>query len=155
MPIPSVLYDKDGQKIWDIKTSQQNFNKQNVDLVDRDLFLGTSVDFKKFQGLMDKTHPFNCTQPLQIRIMGDLDAVRDASQKILKIYGIPKDNPIKVGAKIAYDADKNQILTLKSGVIGLSKLECEKKERVGHFCSNTIRAYINPLGKGKTTCEKK
>lgn len=152
MPVPGTLYNKDGEKIWDLKTSKREFDRQSVKMIDRDLFLGTQGDFNKFKKLMN-THQFDCTHPVQIRVMGNVDEVRNVSKKILKvlggIYPIEKDTPLKVKRVTAYNKDSNKIMTYGSRLIGLSKLECDKKERVGNFCSSTIRAYINPDSSSK------
>lgn len=126
--------------------------RMNVVIDERNLFLGTSRQYDRFKRLMNspievkgegKSYKgertvFDCTAPLQIRVMGEIDDVRDITKKIMRSLNIRlQPSP-------------------KSSVIGLSKLECDKRNRVGNYCSNTIRAYINPPSpiKKKAGCEK-
>lgn len=115
--------------------------RQSIRAAERDMFLGSDKTFQKFKDQMaeplkvkdrsgdDRLAHFVCNQPLQIRIMGDLDKVRDISKDIMEEFDISATD------------------------IGLSKLECDKSNRVGHYCKNTIRAYFN-IGSGKLGCNK-
>lgn len=113
------------------------FNKrQHITANERDIFLGSDEKISKFKEMMAKPIPtkdrsgnerkahFVCKQPLQVRIMGELDEVRDITKGIL---------------------DKFDVSTTK---VGLTKLECDKKNRVGNYCKNTIRSYITLGGEG-------
>ncbi len=119
------------------KGSSIPFNKRKHIITDeKQLFFGDESDFDEFKKLMEmpierdgSKKLYRCKQPLQIRIMGNLDQVRSISKKI-------KDN-----------------LNIGLSNIGLNKLECDKKHRDGRFCSNTIRVYMN-VGKGKPTCRE-
>jgi hypothetical protein len=151
MTIPDRLYDSKGDEIWDLEDPEyrQDFTeRQNIRMIERDLMLGDSEDFRNFKELMDEPidgKRYECEQPLQIRIMGSLNEVREMSQKILNMLDAQKNNKLKAGRKTAYTwGDKKTIPTYTSGTIGLSKLECDKRDRTGKYCSNTIRAYLNP-----------
>ena len=141
--------------------------RQNIIKAEKDLFLGTASQFKKFKRLMYKpiaikdkqsrlTGKFgapdcdkNKTKPLQIRVMGQMDEVRDITKKIMKLIKprFPK------GATIE-DVKKK---------VGLTKLDCEflvdvpgktrkRKIRAGNYCANTIRSYINAGGTPSREC---
>jgi hypothetical protein len=121
---------------------RQNFFKEETKQI-----LGTNTEFHEFKEKMYEplVRQFEdgtilkaratCDQPLQLRVMGNLETVRDLTIELNKFLQQPhiqqimhKDTPSMVGGAIN---------------IGFDKLEADKHNRNKTYCSNTLRSYLN------------
>lgn len=75
-----------------------------------------------------------CRNPSQIRIMGTLEEVQTMINALL--------DPLELREKVFY-TDNHGNQKMRTGIIGLSKLECNKHNRNSTYCKDTIRGYIN------------
>lgn len=121
--------------------SAKPFNKrQNIVKAERNLFIGNSSEFQKFKRLMNKPingKRYECNHGLQIRLMGDLNDVRKAAKSIGKQFGL------------------NNLQDTDTSHFGVTKQECDKKNRNGRYCSDVITAYMYIDPKNKKVCSVK